>query len=99
MEVREWVELALIGVIGIVGTWFKGEHARIKKQINDIEKDYSEINTRLTVMESQQKTTAEHLDAQFSVLNKRLDDLFRKFDDYEKGRAEFLEKFEFKRRE
>jgi len=98
MELREWVEVALIGILGVVGAWFKGEHSRITKTINELEKDYSDVNTRLSIIEAQNKTQREHIDLQFEMLNKRLDQLFQKFDEYEKGRAEFLEKFEFVKR-
>ncbi len=99
MDLREWVEIALIGLIGIFATWIKSEHSSMKKRLDEKDKDHASVATRLAVMEAQQKTDRHHIDLQFEVLNKRLDDLFKKFDEYERGRAEFLEKFEFKKRE
>lgn len=94
MELREYVELALLGLISLVGGWFKNEHSRIKKQIADLEKEWNQVNTRLAVIETTQMQNKEHLDQRFDVLDKKIDKLFDRFEQYDRDREDFFKNFD-----
>ena len=99
MELREWIEIAFLGLFSLVAGWFKGEHGRIKRQINDLEKDQSTTNTELAVIKANQTSNKEHLDIRLDSLDRKMDKIFERFEKYDKDRANFFQEFELKRRE
>lgn len=106
MEIRDWLELAFIGLISVVAGWFKGEHSQIKKRIENLEKSDAAIDKKLAVIESKQESNKEHIDSRLDQIENKVDSykndfklLFERFNKYDEERANFFKEFELKRRE
>lgn len=99
MDIKEWIELAFVGLITAVGAWFKGEHARIVDRMKKLEEESATSVTKLAVIESEQKSNKEHIDRRFDTLEEYLKNVNKRFDDYDTERTNFFKEFELKRRE
>ena len=94
MDIVEWVEMAFIGLISLVIGWGKGEHSKLTKRILDIEKNYSEIDKSLAVMQSQMESNYAHIDKRLDDLDKKMDKLFDRFEKYDRDREDFFRTFD-----
>lgn len=99
MGFRDWLDIIVLGLFSIVGGWMKGEHSQIKKRIENLEKNDSEINTKLAIIETKQESNQEHIDRRFDGIEKKFDALFDRFNQYDEDRANFFKEFDLKRKQ
>lgn len=94
MELIDYVELGFLSLVGILAGWFKSEHSKIITRMRDLEGNYTDLDKSLAVLTTQIDANKEHMDARFDNLDKKMDKLFDRFEQYDRDREEFFRNFD-----
>lgn len=99
MELREWLEILVLGLLSMVGAWFKGEHTRVKDELRALKDSDARLDKDVAIIKATQQANKESIDKQFDLVLSKLEHIDQRLAMYDDNIQEFYQKYDLKLKE
>ena len=96
MDLIEWLEISLLGLLSMVGAWFKNEHARVQNDLTSLKESDVRLDKDIAIIKATQQANKESIDKQFELVINKLDHIDKRMAAYDENIQEFYQRYELK---